>query len=157
MFPIKLFFISFSLCLISAFAQRSESISNKLYQYYDSGRIKVVYELSNNQPNGEAKYYFESGRLRAVAAYIKGKKSGVEVEYFDYSTRKVKRRSFYTNGRRVNITTHYFEEGQVAAKVPYHYGKQEGIAEFYNKKGVRIKTVSWKNGMKNGHGKWTTP
>ncbi len=87
-----------------------------ILEYYESGRLKNIFNYTNGKRNGKALSFYESGRLRATAFYHNDNPIGITKRYYENGNLMVE--SKIENGKQVYYKD-YYENGQLKQEIYY--------------------------------------
>lgn len=114
-----------------------------------TGKItgNIVGTLENGYWDGLYEKYIE-GKIYWRGKYIKGKKEGLWVQYFESGD--VSSKGNYLDGNREGFWIGYFGHGQLHSKGNYKNGKKDGFWIEYWENGLVFSKGNYKNGLRKG-------
>jgi uncharacterized protein len=131
------------------------------YDYYESGRIKIMGSYRNNQPDGVRREYNEQGKI--IKGYIfrsgimtaegvideKGNKQGPFKEYFENGN--VMAEGKYTDSKKIGYWKFYYQDGTLEQEGNFNSkGKQIGEWVWYYDNGNSMRKENFEEGLSEG-------
>jgi antitoxin component YwqK of YwqJK toxin-antitoxin module len=103
--------------------------------YYSNGKIHWVIPFVANKEEGKAKEYSSEGMLMGITKYTLGFISSVE-----------RFNRYNRNGEKEGIWKEFFPESELVFREGnYSSGKRNGLFQYYDKKGIVIRTETYEN------------
>ncbi len=103
--------------------------------YYSNGKIHWVIPFAANKEEGKAKEYSSEGMLIGITKYTLGFISSVD-----------RFNRYNRNGEKEGIWKEFFPESELVFREGnYSSGKRNGLFQYYDKKGIVIRTESYEN------------
>lgn len=131
----KFFFLLFSL---SIFCQTNDPCGfedglqvGTCKEFYEDGQLKVMSNWKAGKLDGDYIFYFQNGKIQSKGSYKKGEQIG---KWFFYSE----------NGKPISEESYMYDKG---------IKKKNGLFRFFNKEGVLIDEVNYKDDLFDGQGK----
>ncbi len=131
------------------------------YDYYESGRLKIMGSYRNDLPDGVRREYDELGNI--IKGYIflngkmiaegiideKGLKQGNFLEY--YENGRVKAEGRYVDSKPVGAWKYYYSEGTIEQEGSFdNRGRHDGMWLWYYNNGNVWKKENFENGVNEG-------
>jgi len=106
--------------------------------YYANGEIEKEFTQVNSRKNGLEKTYYESKNQKYDYVYSDDELNGIQKEYFDLSQKKIKKLSYYENGRMLGNQFEFYENGEVKRHIIINPAYEIYNEVKYNKNGKQI-------------------
>ncbi len=104
-------------------------------EYYPSGKLHWIIPFQGNKENGKAKEFSEDGTLIGTTKYTLGFVNSVE-----------RFNRYNKNGQKEGLWKDFFPESDFVLKDGiWSNGKRNGLFQFYDKKGIVIRTELYEN------------
>jgi uncharacterized protein len=131
------------------------------YDYYESGKVKIVGSYREDQPDGIRREYDESGKI--IKGFIfrsgiliaegiideKGLKQGEFIEYFENGSMMALGK--YINSKPVGPWKYYYPDGSIEQEGGYdNKGNNIGEWIWYYANGAILKKENYENGLQEG-------
>lgn len=111
--------IVFVALFLIGFACSSEKVER---EYYESGKLKIEWEIADGSKNGVYKEYYQSGRLKKIQHWNNGQLHGkatdydpdgtiAQIFYYDRGQREGKAEIFYSTGEK--LENQYYKDGKM--------------------------------------------
>jgi len=141
--------------------------------FYGNGQIKALISYNKGKKNGEAIYYYENGQIKERKTFKNSKENGKLVKYFEDGS--IQYSGNFWNGKEIDSCISYYANGQVRqlftftidttqtnfkGKLFTYYEsgiskstfeilnwQPDGKAEFFDKKGIWKKSITYQNGI----------
>jgi antitoxin component YwqK of YwqJK toxin-antitoxin module len=123
---------------------RKKVKDNVAYEYYENGNIKTEAQVIHDTlANGLYKSYTPDGYLESVYTYVKGKREGPAVTY--YNNGKLKTKLNFKDNKLSGTARMYYKTGELYRVTNYVNGEVQGIRTSYYKDGKIMAEVPYKN------------
>ncbi len=147
----KLFFyilllsaISYS-CNLVPQKQPREELGEVHREFYPSGKLKSVCQVTENKRNGICKYYNEKGTLMGSAEFKMNKHHGKSINY--YQNGKIETEVEFADNRRNGLAKTYYTDGKLSIEENYVDGQLDGSKKKYYKSGQLMMENEFKEGQ----------
>ena len=100
----------------------------------------------NGKQEGLWVYYYDNGNLLKRGFYKNGVLHGLWEDFNENGT--ILNVGNYVNGKWDGLWKRFYRNGQLQEKGMYIKDKKDGVWEHYYKDGTPMKTVTWKNGVR---------
>lgn len=130
----------FAIMLCSAFAPNTSQASNEAgYEghyttHYPNGQLRYSINYVKGKREGVELAYFESGKIQEKQFFKNNKEEGEAFTFYENGKPHVK--SIYVNGKLEGEQITYYENGSVAISEHYRNGVKDGLRKAYNEKGI---------------------
>ncbi|RAV99403.1 toxin-antitoxin system YwqK family antitoxin [Pseudochryseolinea flava] len=131
---------------------------NPLYQKnYQDGDLIAYRGLGTNNEFGEWKkytgndlitFYYPSGKKAFEEKYVNGMLQGPRKYY--YPTGNTYQEYLFNEGEYDGPFVFYYENGKPRVKGAYKLDELDGVVTYFNEDGTLLKTITYKEGIKNG-------
>lgn len=103
-------------------------------EYYETGEMKIEYEIKNNLKDGIYTEYYKNGQVKSKYNYCKGKLEGKGILF--YKNNRIQTETNFRNGLQEGIVKAYFPDGSLKQLGHYKKGLVDGVTFSYysNKK-----------------------
>ncbi len=115
-----------------------------LRDYYPSGRLHSISEVSEGKKHGVSKTFYEDGKLQLLSHYALGRYEGEQIRY--YPNGKVHTSVNYSQQMRNGLSTSYYENGQPHMVETYVNHKLHGVKKKYYPNGKLMMQNTFING-----------
>ncbi|MGF1450241.1 MAG: toxin-antitoxin system YwqK family antitoxin [Opitutales bacterium] len=117
-------------------------------QYYDTGKVRRVFQAKDGQLNGTCQVYYESGRLEREGTFVNGREHGQSLLY--YPTGMLKGRSAYQSGLKHGLTELFYGSGEKKSEMTFADGVPHGEQRIFFESGKLEVQVHFVRGVKQG-------
>ena len=114
--------------------------------YYDNGILHSKEYFKNGERNGLIEHYNSKGKLWRRGSFKNGVLHGFWEDFNENGT--LLNVGNYVNGKWDGLWKRFYRNGQLHEKGVYIKDKKDGVWEHYYKDGTPMKTVTWKNGVR---------
>ncbi len=119
--------------------------------YWENGNVQWTLAFKDGRPDGIGRYYYEDGKPHEVSEFKSGVRDGQWIEYYADSVLQTKGQ--YKLGRKDGEWVTYYENGKLASKGSYYLDSENGLWESYYDNGTPSAKGLYKKGIQEGE--WT--
>lgn len=122
--------------------------NSEVREYYESGKLKKVYEATSGTNHGTSITYYENGNVESIENYEHGSANGEQIKYYPNGTKE--NVSYYFEGKLYGLASYYDSMGVLESQITFREHSPNGRFRKYFPDGSKKAEGTFKNGKVAG-------